>query len=214
MDPATKNAADREYVDRFFHGVASKLMTHPYFSKFANQTNIAAEVPASIARLDDVIAAYKNRLKPNTDDTNKRTMSLKAYADNMKLVNELFRKRKELQMNQKDVNCKDKYDDLKNDVQEIESRIQAVYGSAKVNKHLEKNEYDKCTEEDKTRAAQKAARAEIEAELRQKAAKASAEAAEAVREAERKGTAKEMRMIRRIGNLFVQKPNNFNNYPI
>jgi hypothetical protein len=148
MDLETKKAADREYVDRFFRGVASKLMTHPYFSKFANQANMSADVSASVARLNDVIAAYKNKMKPSTSDDAARKESLKTYIDNMKLVYSLIRKRQELEINRKDVLCKDFEEQLIKNIKEIEGHIQTIYGSAN-KKDLDLTKYDICTKDDK-----------------------------------------------------------------
>ena len=145
MDAATKLQADREYVDRFFHGVASKLMTHPYFSKFANQTNIAAEVPASAASLGRVLAAVaekkeaaakvaanaKQLAAASAEQNVVRTaVSLDTYKANMEHVRKLFEYRSTLL--QKLKTCPKAQDKaISAFVQQIDDRINAAYASGK-----------------------------------------------------------------------------------
>jgi len=160
MDAAKKLQADREYVDRFFHGVASKLMTHPYFSKFANQTNIAAEVPASAASLGRVLAAVaekkeaaakvaanaKQLAAASAEQNVVRTaVSLDQYTANMKQVRELFQKRSTLLQTLK--TCpKAKDVNISTAVQKIDNHIKAVYASGKPQEVSGIDENMKCTD--------------------------------------------------------------------
>ena len=145
MNAETKKAADREYVDRFFHGVASKLMTHPYFSKFANQANMSAEVPASVASLESVLAKVaaakkaaaeaeaKKRVVEGVVNSVARTpVSLEQYKKNVAHVRTLFQDRSKLLQELK-AHPKDSQDSkyVSTAIQEIDGRIMAVYASGK-----------------------------------------------------------------------------------
>jgi len=114
-------------------------MTHPYFSKFANQANMSAEVPASAAQLDVVLRAVaaekaaeaKLLLATSAVHTVERTaVSLDQYTANMKHVRELFGYRSTLL--QKLKTCPKAQDKaISAFVQEIDDRIKAVYASEK-----------------------------------------------------------------------------------
>ena len=139
---ATKKAADREYVDRFFHGVASKLMTHPYFSKFANQANMSADVPASAAQLDVVLRAVAVKKAEAAAEANAKQLatvsaqqnvvrtavSLDQYKANMEQVRELFKERSELLQ---ELRKFPKDSNTITAIQDIDRHIMAVYASGK-----------------------------------------------------------------------------------
>jgi hemin uptake protein HemP len=156
MDAATKKAADREYVDRFFHGVASKLMTHPYFSKFANQANMAVEVPASTASLESVLAkvaaakkveaeaeaaAKKGVAEGIVNSVARTPVSLEQYKKNMAHVRELFGKRSDLLEKYKLCKTKDSRVPVGNAIIEIDGMIKEVYATSKI-VGVDLNKYD------------------------------------------------------------------------
>ena len=95
MDLTTKKAADREYVDRFFHGVASKLMMHPYFTKYAKENDMSKGIaPVSAEHLEKVMLAVKEARKSaveNLESSNQRQTAISSeYTQNMEHVRKLL----------------------------------------------------------------------------------------------------------------------------
>jgi len=73
MDNETKKEANREYVERFFHGIASKLMTHPYFSKYAKDIDIDKAITTHHTNIDKLLE------KAAAEAKGKEIEAMKAY---------------------------------------------------------------------------------------------------------------------------------------
>jgi len=130
MDAAKKLQADREYVDRFFHGVASKLMTHPYFSKFASAST---DVHAPTVNLSRILEDYKEAKKIREEEQKKVSSSPNTssplYLANMVKLRELIKNHTTLNQHLKQCKVKEARDNYRVEITKVENQIKSVYVS-------------------------------------------------------------------------------------